>query len=232
MRETLRIFIGWDAKEAIAYDVLKYSIERRATISVDIRPLMRHTLSDVYTRPRGPTESTDFSMTRFLVPYLSGYRGHALFMDCDMLMRADIAELLDVVDLAERRAVWVCQHDYTPSTTVKFLNQPQSIYPRKNWSSFMLFDCHASQGLSPEYVNMAPGLDLHRFHWTGDDWIGSIPLTWNHLVGEYANDETAKNLHYTLGTPCLPGYEASPMAELWHVEHGAMHADARFAMRR
>jgi hypothetical protein len=146
-------------------------------------------------------------------------------MDSDMLCLADIADLLPLIDRL-KRGVWCCQHDYTPSTTIKFLNQPQSIYPRKNWSSLMVFTQHTEDdhffGLTPEYVNTAPGLSLHRFEWIDDRDIYPLPLEWNWLVGEYFNNPAAKILHYTLGTPCLPGYEDSSCSNVWHAENAAM----------
>lgn len=222
--ETLRIFIGYDAKESIAYHVLAHSIIARATMPVSITPLARHQINNMYTRPRGPLESTDFSMTRFLVPALSNYEGYSIFMDCDMLCQVDIADIW--MELARHfnadgtvnKAVLCCQHDYTPGSGVKFLNQVQTAYPRKNWSSFMVLNNNLCRALTPEYVNTASGLDLHRFNWTTDDKIGSLPLTWNHLVGDYVPNPNAKILHYTLGGPWFEGSRNCDHADLWQAE--------------
>lgn len=200
--QPLRIFIGYDSKEPEAYHVLAHSILRRASLPVALVPLTLASVGRVYTRPRGAAESTEFSMTRFLVPYLCDYQGLAVFMDCDMLCRADIGDL-QLHPLADPgRAVYVCQHDYTPKDTVKFLGHQQTAYPRKNWSSFIVFNNAKCKALTPDYVNTASGLDLHRFNWlAGEDAIGSLPLEWNWLVGEYAANPAAKVLHYTNGGP-------------------------------
>ena len=222
MSEPVRIFIGYDQRETVAYHVLAHSILRHASVPVSITPIARCHLGRVYDRARGATESTEFSMTRFLVPYLAGYRGSALFMDCDMLVQADIAELFIYPVAYPETAVFVCQHDYTPSETTKFLGQPQTAYPRKNWSSVMLFNAELCRALTPTYVNTASGLDLHRFQWTTDDRIGALPLEWNWLVGEYAPKADAKNLHWTKGGPWFADYALADHAALWYRERDLM----------
>lgn len=234
--QTLNLFIGYDPAETVAYHVLAHSIIRRATVPVTITPLARKQLERIYTRPRSDKEATDFSISRFLVPALCNYQGFAVFMDCDMLCRVDIGELwLHILSQFgtegalrdDAKAVLVCQHDYTPSTSVKFLNQPQSAYPRKNWSSVMIFNNARCRALTPEYVNSATGLDLHRFNWLEDDrLIGSLPLAWNHLVGEYAPSETAKVLHFTLGGPWFDGTRACDHAEEWTAELESLMGNA------
>jgi len=185
-----------------------------------IQPVLRASL--LYTRARGPTEATEFSMTRFLVPYLSGYEGISLFMDSDMLCLADIFDLLEA-GLADLRAVAVCQHDYTPKGSVKMDGQQQTTYPRKNWSSLIVFNNDRCQALTPDCVNTATGLDLHRFNWLTDlAPVGSIPLEWNWLVGEYAANPAAKVLHYTLGGPWFRDYENCDHADLWREEYNRM----------
>jgi hypothetical protein len=161
-------------------------------------------------------------MTRFLTPYLAFYSGLALFMDCDMLCLTDIAQVLEELPTQPDKDVWACQHNYTPKTTTKFLGQTQTKYPRKNWSSFMVFDAERCTTLTPYYVNTATGLDLHRFQWTTDEQIGSLPLEWNHLVGEYEPNPKAKVLHYTLGGPYFKDYENCDHADLWFAEYQNM----------
>lgn len=189
------IYIGYDPKESVAFHVLAHSIIRRSSVPVTITPLWRPLLKDVFTRERGPYDSTDFSISRFMVPYLSKYRGMSLYLDCDMLCLADVAELQQYHTLAP---VSVCQHDYTPKSDVKMDNQIQTKYPKKNWSSLMLFNnAGCEYRLKADYVNTAPGLDLHQFTWT--DRVQPVPLEWNWLVGEYPTNYNAKILHYTLG---------------------------------
>jgi hypothetical protein len=221
----LRIFIGYDSKETVAYHVLCHSILARATRPVALIPIALNHLSGHYTRKRGPTESTEFSMTRFLVPYLSGYEGVSIFMDCDMLCLADIWEVLSMVDADA--AVNVCKHDYTPKTKTKMEGLKQTAYPRKNWSSFIVFNNEKCRALTPEYVNTASGLDLHRFKWLPDEAIGSLPLEWNWLCGEYHKPQAARILHYTLGGPWMECYASCDNNEEWFAEHEAMNSPSK-----
>ena len=214
-----QVYIGYDANEAVAYHTLAHSILRRASIPVSIAPLMRSQLGSLYKRERGPTESTEFSLTRFLVPILSRYQGWSLFMDCDMLCRADMAELAAFAERSGDKAVLVCKHDYVPKTERKFLGQIQTRYPRKNWSSLMLFNNARCTALTPQYVNGATGLELHRFAWLEDAVIGELPLAWNWLVGEYEHDPGAKIVHYTLGGPYFDEYRGCDYAEEWFEEN-------------
>ena len=217
----LSVYIGYDPRESVAFYTLAHSILRRSSIPVSIAPLMQSQLKGLYTRQRGPTESTQFSMTRFLVPALSEYRGWSLYMDCDMLCRADIAEL--AARTAETdKAVIVCKHDYQPKAGRKFLNQVQTRYLRKNWSSLMLFNNEHCRGLTPAYVNSASGLDLHRFAWTQDALIGELPLEWNWLVGEYEHNPSAKIAHFTLGGPYFDQYRQCDYADEWFAELGSL----------
>ena len=222
----LRIFIGYDSREPIAYHVLSHSILRRASCPVAIMPLVQTQLRDVgvYTRARGPMESTEFSLTRFLVPYLAGYRGHAIYLDSDMLCLADVVELTEYIMGNLARAVLVCPHEYTPRTTVKFRGHAQTIYPRKNWSSLMIFNAEKCRRLTREYVNQASGEDLHRFAWLGEGDLGTLPLEWNWLVGEYEPNPDAKILHYTLGGPWFAESRNGDHAKEWITEQGDMLA--------
>jgi len=222
MAKPLQVFIGYDSHETIAYHVLAHSIMRHASGPVSITPLIQSQLRDagLYLRERGQTESTEFSMTRFLVPHLSGYGDYAMFFDCDMLCQGDVYELLKIARLDELRAVWCVKHDYIPKTTTKFLGQVQTAYPRKNWSSVMLFRNKFCNKLTPAYVNSTSGLDLHRMAWAGqDENIGSLPVEWNWLVGEYEPNPEAKLLYYTLGTPCFADYTACDHSDLWWSEY-------------
>jgi hypothetical protein len=176
----------------------------------------------LYRRARGPTESTEFSLTRFLVPALSEYRGWSLFMDCDMLCRVDIAELAHEVERQPDKAVLVCKHDYVPRTPRKFLDQVQTRYPRKNWSSLMLFNNERCRALGVDYVNSASGLELHRFAWLDDGAIGGLPLEWNWLVGEYAYNPQAKIVHFTIGGPYFDEYRGCDYAPEWFAEYESM----------
>jgi len=218
----LRIYIGWDRTEPAAAAVLAHSILTRATAPVSIVPLTRSSLQHTYLRERAPTEATEFSFTRFLVPYLSRYEGWSVFMDCDMLCQADIWELMLYAVSQREKAVLVCQHDYVPKTATKMQGQAQTRYPRKNWSSLMVFNNAQCRQLTRQYVNTASGADLHQFAWVPDEQIGSLPLTWNWLVGEYAPNPHAEMLHYTLGGPWFPEHQGCDHADLWWRERDAM----------
>ncbi len=215
----LNLFIGFDKAETVAYHVLAQSILSRASIPITICPLNRDNLKGIYTRERGPLESTDFSMSRFLAPYLSNYEGWSVFMDCDMLCLADIAELMALIKPEKNHAqsVYCVQHSYTPRTATKFLGQAQTQYPMKNWSSLMVFNNSKCRDLTPDVVNSQSGLFLHQFQWA--DGIGSIPLEWNWLIDEYQGiPESPKMLHFTNGTPCFEDYQYCTGANLWHKE--------------
>lgn len=220
----VRLFVGYDADEALAYSVFSFSVQRRASIPVAITPVMRSQLA-FHNRARGPLESTDFSITRFLVPYLCGYQGWAIFADSDMLCRADIARLWGRREA--RYAVSVVKHHQFDPRPTKFLGRAQTPYARKNWSSLMLFNCAMARALTPEYVNTASGLDLHQFRWVLDEQIGALPADWNHLVGCGMANPEAKIVHYTLGMPFFHGYAECEFAGEWRAERAAMMAYKR-----
>ncbi len=213
----INIFIGYDPREAVAFSVLAYSINARASQPVSIAPLMLSQLKGIYTRERNPLQSTDFSFTRFLTPYLSGYSGWSIFMDCDMLVLDDIARLWSLRD--DRYAVQVVKHNHVPKEDIKFLGAKQTKYEKKNWSSVMLFNNAKCRALTPEYVNTATGLELHQFKWLGnDDLIGEIPPRWNHLVGYDAPNPDVSLVHYTIGGPYFEEYKNVEHADAWRRE--------------
>jgi hypothetical protein len=217
----IRVFIGFDRREVAAYNVLAHSIQARASQPVAIAPIMLSQLHDIFQRERHPLQSTDFSFSRFLTPFLSGFEGWSIFMDCDMLLQADIAQLWALRD--ERYAVMVVKHEHTPTETRKFLNEPQSAYAKKNWSSVMLFNNAKCQTLTPAYVNTATGLELHQFKWLDhDELIGALPPQWNHLVGYDKPRSDAALVHYTLGGPYFAEYAQCEYAKEWLRERDAM----------
>ena len=220
----IRVFIGFDSRETVAFTVLSHSIQARASCPVAIAPLALSQLKGVFTRSRHALQTTDFSFSRFLTPYLSEYAGWSIFMDCDMLMLDDIAQLHALRD--DRFAVMVVKHAHDPSERTKFLNQPQSRYEKKNWSSVILFNNARCRALTPEYVNTASGLDLHQFKWLeSDDLIGSLPARWNHLVGYDAPRADAALVHYTIGGPYFPEFRDCEYAAQWFSEREAsLHA--------
>jgi lipopolysaccharide biosynthesis glycosyltransferase len=219
----IRVFIGFDPRETVAYNVLAYSIIARASTPVTVAPLMLSQLRAVFKREWNPLQSTEFSFSRFLTPYLCDYRGWAMFCDCDMLMLDDVAKLWALRD--DRYAVQVVKHDPKPKETVKFLDQPQSKYEKKNWSSVMLFNNARCTALTPDYVNTATGLELHQFKWLGDDaLIGEIPHRWNHLV-DYdpaLPEDQVSLIHFTEGGPYFEKYKDCGYADAWRRERERM----------
>lgn len=203
------VFIGFDRREILPFHVLCHSIISRSTAPVSISAVKLSQLP--LTRP--VQGSTEFSISRFLVPWMMGYQGLALFMDCDMMVRMDISEVFDMHDGS---AVQVVKHDYTPKNDVKFYGQKQEPYPKKNWSSVMLMDCSQCKALTPEYVDTASPMDLHQFKWT--DSVGVLPTRINHLVGEYPYDPDAGIVHWTVGGPWLESYKNTDYAGQWFAE--------------
>jgi len=228
--QPFRIYIGWDAREIIAYDVAKYSLERHSSVKIEVIPLILKDLTEqgLMTRPWDPVQSTEFTYTRFLVPHLAGYSGWAMFVDSDFLYTSDIKKLIDQID--DRYAIMCVQHDYQPKCTVKMDGKVQTSYPRKNWSSMILFNCGhpANKAVTPELVNKETGAYLHRFTWIQDDaLIGNIDYTWNFLVGWYNKPEDGTipaALHYTLGGPWFDEYKNCEFSDLWEAEKAAFES--------
>lgn len=220
------VCIGYDPAEKVAWHVLASSLIERSTVPLAITPVGNTVLpKGIWWRERGPMDSTEFSNARFTVPRLMNYQGWAIFADCDMLATADIEELWAQRD--DRYAVMVVKHSHTPKEETKFLGAKQTVYPFKNWSSLMMFNCahpHCRE-LTPKYVNTAPGLDLHGFAWTTPESIGAISGLWNVLtIGPnevlhpevISTEETPALIHYTRGGP-WHGYRDA-MAKLWDTE--------------
>ena len=220
--EPLKIFIGWDSREDIAYQIAKYSIEKHASVPVEIIPLKQKSLrkEGIYTRAVDTLASTEFTFTRFLIPELMNFEGWALFIDCDFVAVDDVAKLFAQAD--NRYAVMCAQHDYTPKGTVKMDGQVQHMYPRKNWSSSMLINCgHLSnRALNKDVVNdnSITGAYLHRFSWLEDSEVGEFSHEWNWLVGWYKEpkDGSPKFLHYTEGGPWFDNYADCEYNHEWY----------------
>lgn len=221
----LRVFIGYDPVESIAWHTMAHSIFSRSSQPVALIPVNVQNLKSVFHRQRDPKQSNEFSFTRFLVPYLSNYEGYAVFFDCDMMLRTDISELFEIAINNPEKAVHVVQHDYQPRDDIKYLNHVQYQYPRKNWSSVVLWNCAhpANKVVTTEMVNTASAMDLHRFTWLKDEEIGSLNVRWNWLVGEYDDPPAdVKNVHWTIGGPYFEEYKNADFAEEWFIEKEKM----------
>tara|TARA_B100000941_G_scaffold8475_1_gene5404 strand:+ start:528 stop:1193 length:666 start_codon:yes stop_codon:yes gene_type:complete len=208
----INVFIGFDEGEKVSYHILSESIRRQSSVPVSITPLCLSNIPE-FKRELQPNQSTEFAFSRFLVPYLSDYKGWSLFLDSDMMFRDDIKNLWDMID--KDKSIMCCKHDYVPKQNVKFRGAKNEPFPKKNWSSFMLMNNHRCKMLSKEYVETATGLELHQFKWTHEENIGELPLEWNWLVGEYDYNKNAKNVHWTLGGPYFKDYAKSDYADEW-----------------
>jgi lipopolysaccharide biosynthesis glycosyltransferase len=210
------IFVGYDPREAVAYHTCVNSIIRNSSRPVAIVPVALNLFRDyAETHTDG---SNHFIYTRFLVPHLMEYTGHAIFIDGDMIVRGDIAELWDLRNPG--LDVQVVKHDYKTRMPIKYLGAKNEDYPRKNWSSVILWNCNSfpNRRLTPEFVQRSTGSALHRFSWIEDDRIGELPKEWNWLPDEYGPNPDAKLLHYTLGTPCFHEFADTPQGNEWHRE--------------
>ena len=212
--DVIRVFIGYDRLETVAWNVLSHSIIEKSSMPVSITPVALDHLKLVFNRERNSLQSTEFSFSRFMTPYLANYEGWAVFMDNDMLMRDDIAKLWELRN--DKYAVQVVKHDHVPKETKKFLDMPQSKYQKKNWSSVMLMNCSQCKTLTPEYVNSASGLELHQFKWLkNDDLIGELPHRWNHLVGYDEMNSDAALVHFTIGGPYFKEWGNCDYSKEW-----------------
>ena len=219
----LQVFVGWDPREDIAWEVCRHSILSRTDPGeVIVTPLVQPELREqgLYTRPADAKASTEFSLTRFLTPLLAGRRGYAIFADCDFLFLADIREVLKEID--PTKAVSVVKHDYQPTEAVKMDGCVQHLDPKKNWSSFIVFNCShpAIRALTPDVVNVAEPSFLHQFKWLNESEIGEVDKGWNYLEGWYppAYDKI-KAIHYTLGGPWFDHKKKCDFADLWIHEY-------------
>ena len=212
----INIFIGYDHREAIAYHVCANSIIRHSSKPVSLTPLALQNMQDY--EEKHTDGSNQFIYSRFLVPHLMEYKGWAIFMDGDMLLRDDIEKLWALRD--ESKAVMVVKHDYKTKMTEKYLGSKNENYPRKNWSSVILWNCGhpANSVVTPEFIQTATGAQVHRFTWLDDSLIGELPIEWNWLPDEFGANHEAKLLHYTLGTPSFHDFATTPMGDEWHRE--------------
>lgn len=208
MRNINNIFIGYDSNEDEAYKVCRFSLEYFSGKTIKITPLKKCELikRGIYNNAELGVCSTEFAFTRFLVPYLSNYSGISIFIDCDFIFLNNINSVLNFLT---DKALYVVKHNYTPKAGTKMEGKPQTIFPRKNWSSFMLFDCsHESlKILTPDLVNKSSGEFLHRFMWLPDNLIGDLPAKYNFLVGYYDKNIAPIGVHFTDGGPWLQSYK-------------------------
>lgn len=187
----LKIFIGYDARQPLSYNVLQHSIVRKSSKPVSITPLIIGQL------PIKRTGLTPFTYSRFLVPYLCNYEGWALFLDADIILNDDISALFNLAD--DKYAVMVSKNKI-----------------RFEWSSVMLFNCAECKVLTPEFIESSDV--LHSMKWTDEEKVGALPPEWNHLVGYDEEKEKVSLIHYTQGMPVYKKTETCDYANLWFIE--------------
>ena len=210
----VRVCIGYDRRIPVAFSTLAHSITEHSSAPVAVLPLNLRNLKQHFWRDTDPNQSTEFSFSRFLTPFLSGFEGWSLFMDNDVVVRDDIAKLWALRD--DRYAAMCVKHDHNPTEETKFLGEKQTRYEKKNWSSVILFNNARCTALTPDYVNSATGLQLHQFKWLeGDHLIGELPAGWNYLAGYTRGVEAPHAIHYTDGGPFYPEYETTEHASVW-----------------
>lgn len=228
MAEPDTIWIGFDPRETAAFAVCRQSINDKLTRQIPVYGLVLDELraAGLYKRPTERrlgklwddisqhTMSTEFAISRFLVPHIAE-SGWALFMDCDMLVRTNLARLFEKLD--RKKAVYCVKHAHSPDNLVKMDDQVQSRYRRKNWSSFMIFNCDhkANARLTVDMVNTLPGRDLHAFCWLEDHEIGELGPEWNYLIGHTKAEVEPKVVHFTDGGPWFEAYRNVPFADEW-----------------
>ena len=217
----VKIYIGFDQREAVVYHTFVQSLIENASIPLDITPLAVRNLKGY--EEKHEDKSNDFVYSRFLTPFLNDFKGWAIFADGDMICQADIKELLDLRD--DSKALQVVKHDYKTKAYQKYLGNINQDYPRKNWSSVILWNCaHPKHKiLTPDFIANQPGKYLHRFSWLEDSEIGELPKEWNWLATEYPNNNQANIIHYTLGTPCFKDYRNTEMSDIWLKQYDRMN---------
>jgi lipopolysaccharide biosynthesis glycosyltransferase len=214
MIDKIPIVVGFDQREAVAYHTFAQSVLEKSSLPILFLPLSMNTLRGY--KETHNDKSNDFVYSRFLTPYLHNFEGWAIFADGDMVCQSDIKELWDLRD--ETKALQVVMHDYKTKFNQKYLGNTNENYPRKNWSSLILWNCSHPKHkiLTPDFISSQTGKYLHRFSWLDDKEIGELPIDWNWLAIEYPNNPRAKIIHYTLGTPCFKDYRNTEMAGAWH----------------
>ena len=214
MQERINLVIGFDQKEAVAYHVFCQSAIEKSTIPLQIIPL---SMNSIYSAKNFSRDGSNaFIYSRFLTPYLMDFNGWAIFADGDMICKDDLAKLWGLRDSS--KAVQVVKHDYKTKFSKKYLGNKNENYPRKNWSSLILWNCEHPKNkiLNPEFIQKQLGSFLHRFSWLQDHEIGELDVEWNWLAIEYDENPNAKIIHYTLGTPCFKDYKTTSMSSEWY----------------
>ena len=213
--QKIRVFIGYDSNETVAYHTCAQSILENSSIPVEFFPLKLNLFKKFYKRKKRKLDSTEFSISRFLTPYLSDYQGLSLYVDCDFIFLDDVAKLFKYSKNNRSKSIWCVNHNYIVKDKKKFLGNKQYKYSKKNWSSLMLFNNSKCKMLTPKFIEKANGLFLHQFKWLKNYQVGKIDKKWNVLVGEQSIPKNPKAIHFTVGGPYFKKYKSASMAKYW-----------------
>ena len=213
MNDIVDVVVGFDQREAVAYHAFTQSVIEKSSIPIRFLPLNINSLTNY--KETHEDGSNEFIYSRFLVPYLMNFKGWAIYADGDMVCLEDIKKLWNLRD--NKYAIQVVKHDYKTKIKNKYWGNKNENYPRKNWSSLILWNCgHKSHKiLTPEFIQKQTGAFLHRFNWIIDSEIGEINKEWNWLAVEYEEKQDINLIHYTIGTPCFEEYQNSSLASYW-----------------
>ena len=213
MNDIVDVVVGFDQREAVAYHVFTQSVIEKSSIPIRFLPLNINSLTNY--KETHKDGSNEFIYSRFLVPYLLNFKGWAVYADGDMVFLEDIKKLWNLRD--NKYAIQVVKHDYKTKIKNKYWGNKNENYPRKNWSSLILWNCeHKSHKiLTPDFIQKQTGAFLHRFNWIKDSEIGDINKEWNWLAMEYEEKQDINLIHYTIGTPCFEEYQNSSLASYW-----------------
>lgn len=214
----MKIYVGYDSSQEESFDVCVKSIKHNSNI--EIIPIVKSDLEEKFLYVENKTGSTEFSFTRFLVPFLNDYKDFAIFCDSDFIWDCDPLELESYID--STKSVSVVKHDIKPEQVpkTKMNNQEQFWYPKKNWSSLMLFNCSHQDcaDLKPSTISYCSGKYLHEFEWTKEENIGDLPKMYNYLVGYgyYDGELKPKAIHFTSGGPWYKDYQDVEFCNQWY----------------
>lgn len=212
----LNIFIGYDPNEIVAYHTCVQSIIDNSKVPLKITPLKLSHFKNFYKRKKRKVDSTEFSISRFLVPYLSDYKGYSFYLDCDIIINSNLDDLIQQIHKTKTNTdLWCVKHNYKPIEEKKFNNNKQYVYNKKNWSSFMIFNNSKCKILTPKFIEKANGLYLHQFKWLNEKKIGNLSSQWNVLVGEQKIPKKIRGIHYTLGGPYFKKYFNCEKSSIW-----------------
>ena len=213
MDDIADIVVGFDQRESVAYHTFVQSVIEKSTIPTRFMPLNIGSLTNY--KETHKDGSNDFIYSRFLVPYLMNFNGWAIYADGDMVCLEDIKKLWDLRD--DKFAVQVVKHDYKTKIKTKYWGNKNEDYPRKNWSSLILWNCnHQSHKiLTPKFIQQKTGAFLNRFSWIKDEEIGEVEKEWNWLAMEYEEKNDINLIHYTIGTPCFEEYQNKSLSSYW-----------------